>query len=34
MQAGQDEAARFFLLTPSTPLQQKTLELPGVNPNL
>ncbi len=34
MQAGKDEAAHFTMLTASTPLQQKALELLGVGPNL
>ena len=34
MQTGKDEAARFTMLTASTPLQQKALELLGVSPNL
>ncbi len=34
MQAGQDESARFLLLTRSTPLQQKALELLGVSSSL
>ncbi|AFS52560.1 IS1634 family transposase [Leptospirillum ferriphilum] len=34
MQAGKDETARFTMLTASTPLQQKALELLGAGPNL
>ncbi len=33
MQTGKDEAARFPMLTASTPLQQKALELQGVSAN-
>jgi len=34
MQAGGDKAARFAMLTDSTPLQKKALELLGVSLNL
>ena len=34
MQAGGDTAARFAMLTESTPFQQKALELLGVSLNL
>ena len=34
MQAGKDEGACFAMLTRSTPLQQKALDLLGVGPNL
>ena len=34
MQAGKDDSARFALLTTSTPLQQKALELLGVSLNI
>ena len=34
MQSGKDKAARFAMLTKSTPFQQKALELLGVSPNI
>ncbi len=34
MQAGKNEAARFTMLTRSTPFQQKVRELLGVSQNL
>ena len=34
MQTGKDKAARFSMLTESTPFQQKALELLGVSPNI
>ena len=34
MQTGKDKAARFAMLTKSTPFQQKALELLGVSPNI